>query len=42
MSAIIEISVAIYIMSEKKNIIAVGLLALNMLLQALGLWWVVA
>lgn len=41
-NAIIEISVAIYIMSEKKNnIIAVWLLALKMLLWALGLWWLV-
>lgn len=38
--AVIEISVAVYIVSEKENnIIAAWLLAL--LLQALGLWWLV-
>lgn len=38
MDAVIEISVAIYMMSEKNNnIIAVWLLALNMLLESWGL-----
>lgn len=41
-NAIIEMSVAIFITSEKKNIIAALLLALNVVLFALGLWRLVS